>query len=923
MLSAVFFLLPLIGFNPFQLKAQVSGLPGTGQIQIPVPQLSLLRSELSKRGITELEVKDYLLTKGVDVSKLSPAEILVRKEEIKGYILELEGEKKVLNNKKTEDFDLKDALKKFKEGELDTLELTPEEMELLRPQLEKVNELTEKEKKEKEEEELLKRKDEIYGHRIFESEDLKLFTTTEGAKAPESYIIAAGDELRITIFGLSQADILMQVRDEGFIQPSGLPKIYVQGLSLAEARKLVRQRFSAFYRFNTDEFALTIQKARTVTVNIFGEVKRQGSFSLSALNTAITAIAAAGGVTPLASVREIELIRGKMRKKIDLYAFLENPAIQADYNLQQNDIIFVPVANKVVALKGGVKRPMRYEVIDGDGLQKIIKIAGGPVSNASPDFVQIERNEGDSIRLLEYKLNEVIAGKFPVVLADGDTIRFRNVNKLLENYVEIEGAVFYPGRYDLGKNPTLRIFLEKAQVRPEAREEFVFIERPQRDSTFRTLRIDVRLEPQFKLEPRDRLILLEKSIFANMDSVAILGAVQKEITLKMSYEDEFFLRDLLLLAGGPKTSAADFGYIFRKSWYMPGKIEYIRVNVKDPGDAKVRAGDQLYVYERNNLEDRGQLSVSGAVNTPLNIPFDNKISLSDLLNMAGGFTERADKNRIDVFRLNYKDNLGTTFDKITLSLDTNFQIKTGSVGFQLQPYDQIAVREFAQFNPDRTVLITGQVNYPGLYSLKNNLVHLTDLIADAGGLTPIADRNNAILFRTRGEIGKVSINLGKAIQNPKSVLFDPVLTAGDSITIDEFNNTVAIRLEGTRLGDLVEKELVLDTLLEDKKDFYTFNYQGKHSARWYIQNNAGGFAQRSIRSSVTLTLPDGRVESTRRFLFLKDYPTVEAGSIISLSKKPEKIDEEGKKDFNLERVLSTTTQSISTLLTILLLLRQL
>jgi hypothetical protein len=290
--------------------------------------------------------------------------------------------------------------------------------------------------------------------------------------------------------------------------------------------------------------------------------------------------------------------------------------------------------------------------------------------------------------------------------------------------------------------------------------------------------------------------------------------------------------------------------------------------------------------------------------------------------MAGGFTERADRSHIDVFRLNYSEGLGTTFDKITLSLDTNFQIKSGSGGFQLQPYDQIAVREFPQFNPDRIVMIKGQVNYPGLYSLKNNLVHLTDLIADAGGLTPIADRNNAILYRTKGDIGKVSINLSKAIQNPKSLLFDPVLTAGDSISIAEFNNTVAIRIEGTRLGELVERDLILDTLLENSKDFYTFNYQGKRSALWYIQNNAGGFAKRSNRSSVTLTLPDGRVESTRRFLFLRDYPTVAAGSTISMSKKPEKIAGDGNKDFNLEKVLSTTTQSVSTLLTLLLLLRQ-
>jgi len=430
------------------------------------------------------------------------------------------------------------------------------------------------------------------------------------------------------------------------------------------------------------------------------------------------------------------------------------------------------------------------------------------------------------------------------------------------------------------------------------------------------------LEPQFKLEPRDRLILLEKSIFANMDSISILGAVLKEVTLKMSYEDEIPLRDLLLLAGGAKTTAADFAYIFRKSWYMPGKIEYIRVNIRNPSDATLRAGDQLYVYERNNPEERGELAITGAVMKTLSIAFDNKITLSDIFTMAGGFTERADRNHIDIFRLNYSEGIGTTYDKLTISLDTNFQIRSGSGGFQLQPYDQIAVREFAQFNPDRTIVIAGQVNYPGLYSLKNNLVHLTDLIADAGGLTPIADRNNAILNRTRGKIGRVSINLTKAIENPKSILFDPVLTAGDSITIYEYNNTVAIRVDGTRLGELVERDLIVDTLLENSKDFYTFNYQGKRSALWYIQNNAGGFAKRSIRSSVTLTLPDGRVESTRRFVFLRDYPSVAAGSTISLSKKPEKIAGDGNKDFNLEKVLSTTTQSVSTLLTLLLLLRQ-
>jgi lipopolysaccharide export LptBFGC system permease protein LptF len=184
----------------------------------------------------------------------------------------------------------------------------------------------------------------------------------------------------------------------------------------------------------------------------------------------------------------------------------------------------------------------------------------------------------------------------------------------------------------------------------------------------------------------------------------------------------------------------------------------------------------------------------------------------------------------------------------------------------------------------------------------------------------MADRNNAVLYRQLDSIGKVGINLTLALKNPQSSEYDPIIQAGDSIAINTFNNIVSIRLEGTRLGDLVLKKLTADTLLQIK-EYQTFNFSGKKSAYWYLKNNAGGFANRAIRSSVTLTLPDGRVQATRHFLFLRDYPSVEPGSLISLSRRPEKLQLEGK-GVNLERVLSTTTQSISTLLTLILLLRQ-
>jgi protein involved in polysaccharide export with SLBB domain len=603
-----------------------------------------------------------------------------------------------------------------------------------------------------------------------------------------------------------------------------------------------------------------------------------------------------------------------------LYAFLENPGIQFEFSLQQNDILFIPVANKVVSLQGAIKRPMRYEIIEGDGLQKVIKLAGGLLSNTSPDFVQIERFINDSINLMEYALMDVLEGKLVVSLKDGDAIRLRTATKSLENFIEIDGAVFYPGKYNLGNKPVLSLFLNKAQIRPEAMENFVFIERPQRDSTVRVFKVNTLLEPNFPLLPRDKIVLLEKAIFANLDSIIITGAVHFPVSKKLSFEDQLSLEDALLLAGGAMPYAADFGYVFRNSWYQPGLFEYIRVNIKNPGDFKLRAGDRLYIYERNSIVEKGEIVLSGAVKDPLSIIYNSKLTIADLISMAGGVTEKADLSKVDVFRLSYEEGIGSTFNKISLSLDTNFQVRSGSMAFQLQPYDQIAVRELPFFKPERVVQITGEVKYPGFYSLKNELAFLTRVISDAGGLSPMADRNNAVLYRKFDNIGKVGINLSLAFKNPLSSQYDPIIQAGDSISINPFNNIVSIRLEGTRLGGLVEKKLAADNLLQIGS-VQTFNYSGKKSAMWYLKNNAGGFDSRAIRSSVTLTLPDGRVEATRQFVFLRDYPTVEPGSLISLSRKPEKLQTEGN-GLNLDKVLSTTTQTVTTLLTLILLLRQ-
>jgi protein involved in polysaccharide export with SLBB domain len=894
----------------------LSGVGLHAQTRGGTPSASL-RSFLENRTLSEAEARQGLLERGIDLEQLTPEQLLLRKEKIVKALDELEAEKQKKGSAEQPDtlkLEPEKPKKPVRPSGVDTLPLPASgDTALFVPV-------------------------EIYGHQLFSERNLEPYRTLDGANAPETYVLGAGDRVRVTIFGISQADLLLVVNEEGYVQPVGMPKIFLQGLQLSQARRLMVQRFSYFYRFNPDQFALTVKEARTITINAFGETKNKGSFSLSALNTAFNALAAAGGVSEIGSVREIELIRGKTRKKLDVYAFMDNPAMQFDFDLQHNDILYVPVAKTVVTLEGAVKRPMRYELLAGEGLRDLIRFAGGVQYNASPEYVQVERVEGDSLVLVEYALREVLDGLVSAGLQDGDIVRVRTAARPLDQYVEVSGAVFYPNLYELGTNGALGAFLQKAGMRPEARTDMVMVERRLRDGSVRTMQVHPVQQSEFLMEPRDRIQVLDKTLFNDLDTISITGEVRQPFRRIASYEDKIMLSDALLQAGGLKPNAASAGYIFRKDWFNPNRVEYLRIDLRNPGSTALRAGDRLVVYDRRTYTDVGQLSVSGAVHSPLATSYDPTMTLPGLIEMAGGLTRSASRNRVDVFRVDYSGMDGTTFDRISLELDTANQVIAGPRDFRLQPFDQVVVRDLPLFDLTRSVQISGQVLYPGPYSLSNREVRLSSLISEAGGLTKLADRRNATLIRMEGNIGQVGINLERALAMPGSNQHDPVLLPGDVVTIFPYKNTIGIRLEGTRLGENIKAGLVAgaaqlaDTVRQDSAGVVSapildslvhFVFQGRRSARWYLMEFAGGFARRVDKSSVTLTYPDGRVQGTRKTLFLvRDYPSVEPGTAVSLNMKREKNPNQ-KKGFEADKLFAQVFQTVSTLLTLTLLIRQL
>jgi hypothetical protein len=265
---------------------------------------------------------------------------------------------------------------------------------------------------------------------------------------------------------------------------------------------------------------------------------------------------------------------------------------------------------------------------------------------------------------------------------------------------------------------------------------------------------------------------------------------------------------------------------------------------------------------------------------------------------------------------------GTTFDRIQIQIDSQFRIVAGPLGFRLQPFDQVVVRAITLFDASRAVELSGQVMYPGTYALSNQLTYLSEIVALAGGLTNLADPMFATLVRSAGGTGPVGVDLSAAMQHKRDPQVDPILVEGDKITIPRRLNTVAIRLRATRVGELTATGAATTNMSE--ATIASFVDQGRRSADWYIREFAGGFAQKADKGSVTVTDPNGRVRGTKRsWIFFRDYPTVLPGSTISLRYQFETPPDQKKDPIDWEKVSARAMQTITALLSLVILKKSL
>jgi len=857
--------------------------------------INLAQQEINKRGLTQSEVQIRLNDEGINLNSIAPSEYPKYQKQILSILDKMQKEKE-----QTKEVPPRTLISPSSQVKvLKVPETTPEEY---------VAEAKQRELQADSKKNAISNS--IYGHSLFTNKSLDLFRTTDGAEAPDNYILGVGDEIRVSIFGTSQTDIQLKISEDGSIKPSGIDKIFIKGLSIKQSKSIIAKRLAKYYDFRSDQLVIRVDGTRTLMVNIFGEVNTQGSFNISALNSAFNALSASGGITQFGSVREIQLIRGNKRTLLDLYEFMKDPSVNEDLSLQNNDIIFVPVAQKIVSIEGAVKRPKRYEISGKETLKDLIAFAGGTNANARPDYVKITRIDDGEEKLFEYDLANVLKLKQVVELKNGDRVNILSIKRPLEYYVDIEGSVYYPGRFDLQSNPTLSKLLGNAQPNYNAKTDLVFIQRTRPDLSVEFLSLPYGDNLDYKLQPRDRVQILDLKTYRDQMEFSVIGSVRKPFSRPLSYGDKLTVSKALEMAGGLLLTANKKAYVFRKNWNNPEKTTYIPVDIASDSLMELGAGDRLNIYDETTFSDFGNIRISGAVRKTLNLSYDSSINLNDLIVNAGGLVNGAAYNRVEVFRVNLSATEQVQFEKIILEVDSNFNL-VGSESFQFQPYDHVVVRMTPEFSLGKTVEISGQVKFPGLYVIDNNVSTLNEVIEKAGGLLIDADKNGATLFRTYRNRGDISFDL-----DDSSKKSDPILFEGDVVNISPLENTVTIYDEGTR-NNIYGEDVGIT--------YKNIIYNGKKSAKWYIKQFSGGFLKNADRKSVVVTLPNNQTIGTKRFMGINIYPKVFPGSTIRLKMDNEKQRKslEPKEKLDIETAFSKSLTTLTSILSVILLVERL
>lgn len=631
--------------------------------------------------------------------------------------------------------------------------------------------------------------DEVFGRNIFNTQSLT-FEPNVNLATPANYQLGPGDEVIIDIWGASQNTIREEISPDGTINIQDLGIVNLNGMTITEASDFLKRELSKIYSDSQNSIQVTLGNARSISINVMGEVLVPGTYQLSSFSTVFHALYSAGGVSEIGSLRNIQVVRnGENIATVDVYDFIMKGKVQDDIRLQEGDVVIVPPYEALVKITGKVKRPMRYEMKKDETVNTLLKYAGYFAADGYKGSLSIVRQAGR-----EYSICTVDEKDYSVFkIKDGDVVTATAMLDRFTNKLEIKGAVYRPGMYELsGSLNTVKQLVEKADgLLGDAFTNRAVLYRQRENLTSEVLSVDIKgildgTTPDIPLRKNDVLYIPSIHDLQDMGSVKIWGEVAK--VGEYPYADNMTLEDLIITAGGLKESASlvrvDVARRIKdsKSTTPQATIgQNFSFGVKDgfiiegePGFV-LQPYDQVYVrrspgyQEQQNVEIKGEILFGGeyALTT-------KSERISELVKKAGGVTqfayvkgaklmrkanEEEMKHMEDIVKMMRKELGDTAMDSLGIEVDSTFTVGInleeallnpgGNADIVLRKGDVITVPEYTN-----TVKINGAVMMPNTVSFKKGN-SVKDYISQAGGYSQNAKKTKKFIIYMNGQVAEV------------------------------------------------------------------------------------------------------------------------------------------------------------------------
>ena len=627
----------------------------------------------------------------------------------------------------------------------------------------------------------------VYGRDVFRSGKLN-FAPGENLATPRNYRLGPGDEVIVEIYGASQQTIRQVISPEGSISVEYLGPVYLNGLTVDEAHETLRKKLSAIYSGinygGQTRIQLSLGRVRSIGITVVGDVQSPGSYTVSPFATVFHALYLAGGIVEPGTLRNITVSRGgKLVGTADVYDLLVNGSSEGNLRLEEGDVILVAPYRNMVKLEGMVKRPMYFEMKDGETLSRLIEYAGGFANGAYTENVSVIRQNGTN-----FEVRTVEAKDFSRFLVqDGDEVTVNQLQSRFDNRLAVFGAVYFPGQYELGDIRTVRQLVAKAGgLLPEAFLGRAVINREHDDRSLEVISINLGRvmageDPDLVLRNNDELYVSSEREMFDAGTMSISGHVVRPGTFP--YAANTTVEDLIVMAGGlqPGASMARVDvtrHITDDSiTEAPRTVgELFTFSIKDgliadgAGGFVLEPYDEVLVHRSPAYNNAMYYEVAGEVNFPGTFLMTNREErLSDAIRKAGGTSLTAYLNGARLIRTMNKsermrakdasyalNHLGdsSVVDLDVLELESTYQVAIdlgkalanpgGPEDIVLRHEDQIIVPIY-----NNTVRVSGAVNAPGVFSYVPGK-RAGDYIERSGGYGDRPYRSRAYVISLNG-----------------------------------------------------------------------------------------------------------------------------------------------------------------------------